>query len=117
MVAMGPSDINRCVCKCLFLHSHAGSIFEDVASLYDDDDVASNLQFYGAVLQVNLMDGAVNAASGDYLSTFLQFVLELLNLLALLLLRTDHKEVHDGKDCNHHQQHGHHALAAASSGL
>jgi hypothetical protein len=55
-------------------------------------------------------DGAVEAADGDNVLTFLQGVAELLNFFLLLALRANHEEVDNGEEHDHHNDGGHHAL-------
>ena len=99
----------------LFLHGCAGHIFEHVTLVDGDDHIACNLYIDGILGQVDAFYSAIDAAASNHLSTFLQFVLELLDFLALLLLRADHKEIHDGKNSAKHDECHHHAVAAIGS--
>ena len=98
----------------LLLHRCAGGVFEDIALVHLDDYAVGNLHLDDARCQVNLLDGAVDAAAGDDLCTLGQRVLEILNLLLAFLLGANHEEIHDGEDGYHHQDETH---AAALCGL
>ena len=96
----------------LLLYGRASHVLVDVALVNLDDDAVGNLHLDDAGGQVNLLDGAVDAAARDNGCAFLQRVLEILYLLLALLLGPNHKEVHDGEDGYHHNQETGHAATA-----
>ena len=65
----------------------------------------------------SLKDGDVDAAASHHCRTLRQFVLELLNFLALLLLWTDHEEIHDCEDGTKHEKCHEHAVASLLTGF
>ena len=95
----------------LSLCGNVGHVLEDGSLCHSDDCVLGNLYVDSAFCQVYALHGAVDAAAYYHLHAFGQLVLEVTDSFLLLLLRTNHEEIHDGKDGHHHQQH-HHAATA-----
>src|SRR5574344_3090480 len=81
-----------------------------------DNYTMGHLHFDDACCQVNALHFAIDATAGYNFLTFGQRVLKLLNLLALLLLRANHEEIHDGKDSHHHNDKTH-APTLGTTGL
>ena len=67
--------------------------------------LAVNLQEHGPGFRGNFRDSAVDAACGHHFVAFLEGVAELLHLLLLLALRTNHKEPHHHEDEDKHNPH------------
>lgn len=69
------------------------------------------------VILLNVDDDAAEAANGGNVVAHLQGVAHFLRLLLLLVLRTDHQEIHQGEHSHQHNQHAAHTGTIIHSGL
>ena len=89
----------------LFCRLSCGSISEDIVLIAGYHNATSDLYVNRVLLKVDLLHSTMKTTTCNNFSTFLKRILEITYFLLLLLLRTNHKEPHDCKDCNHHNEH------------
>jgi len=75
------------------------AVSEHACLVYCNDNAASDLYVYGAGCEVYAAYCSVDTTTYHHLVALLECILELTNLLLLLLLRTNHEEIHDDEEC------------------
>ena len=80
-----------------------------------DLHAGSHFDGEGVLLFVDALDGAVDTTDGHDVLTNGERLAEFIDLLALLVLRTDHEEINDGEKHHHHDDHLHTATLGVLS--